>query len=128
MRIESITSRRTSYNYEEQDVDFESVDQIDANRLIKDLEAVTQEIRVFSENKEKVNWLIGAYYYQEDMEYTNSIYFGSLWRGYIDALAPGALTGVAAAFGIPDSMLFAAGQGVKEVSTQDNSTTSIYAQ
>ena len=128
MRIESITSRRTSYNYEEQDVDFESVDQIDANRLIKDLEAVTQEIRVFSENNEKVNWLLGAYYYQEDMEYTNSIYFGSLWRGYIDALAPGALAGVAAAFGIPNSMLFAAGQGVKEFSTQDNSTTSIYAQ
>ena len=128
MRIESITSRRTSYNYEEQDVDFESVDQIDANRLIKDLEAVTQEIRVFSEDNEKVNWLVGAYYYQEDMEYTNSIYFGSLWRGYIDALAPGALAGVAAAFGIPNSMLFAAGQGVKEFSTQDNSTTSIYAQ
>ena len=128
MRFESITSRRTSYNYEEQDVDFESVDQIDANRLIKDLEAVTQEIRVFSEDNEKVNWLVGAYYYQEDMEYTNSIYFGSLWRGYIDALAPGALAGVAAAFGIPNSMLFAAGQGVKEFSTQDNSTTSIYAQ
>ena len=62
------------------------------------------------------------------MEYTNSIYFGSLWRAYIDALAPGALAGVAAAFGIPNSMLFAAGQGVKEFSTQDNSTTSIYAQ
>ena len=109
--FESITSKRTSYNYEEQDVDFESVDQIDANRLIKDLEAVTQEIRIFSEDNEKVNWLVGAYYYQEDMEYTNSIYFGSLWRGYIDALAPGALAGVAAAFGIPNSMLFGAGQG-----------------
>ena len=32
--IESITSKRTSYNYEEQDVDFESVDQIDANSPI----------------------------------------------------------------------------------------------
>ena len=62
------------------------------------------------------------------MEYTNSIYFGSLWRGYIDALAPGALAGVASAFGIPNSMLFAEGQGVKEFSTQDNSTKSIFAQ
>ena len=43
-------------------------------------------------------------------------------------LLPGALAGVAAAFGIPNSMLFAAGQGVKEFSTQDNTTTSIYAQ
>ena len=127
-RIESITSHRTSYNFELQDVDFESVDQIDANNLIKDLEAVTQEIRIFSEDNERVNWLVGGYYYQEDMKYDNSIYFGSLWRSYIDALVPGALAGVAAAFGVPNASLFAAGQGVKEVSTQDNVTKSIFAQ
>ena len=127
-RIESISSRRTSYNFELQDVDFESVDQIDANNLIKDLEAVTQEIRIFSEDNERVNWLVGGYYYQEDMKYDNSIYFGSLWRSYIDALAPGALAGVAAAFMVPNSSLFAAGQGVKEVSAQDNETKSIFAQ
>ena len=105
-----------------QDVDFESVDQIDANRLVKDLDAVTQEFRIFSEDNENINWLLGAYYYQEDMHYDNSIYFGSLWRAYIDALAPGALAGVAAAFGIPNSMLFAEGQGVNEISKQDNKT------
>lgn len=127
-RIESITSHRTSYNFELQDVDFESVDQIDANNLIKDLEAVTQEIRLFSEDNERVNWLVGGYYYQEDMKYDNSIYFGSLWRSYIDALVPGALAGVAAAFGVPNASLFAAGQGVKEVSAQDNVTKSIFAQ
>jgi len=89
IRIESITSSRKSYNFELQDVDFESVDQIDANKLVKDLDAVTQEIRIFSEDNENINWLLGAYYYQEDMKYDNSIYFGSLWRAYIDALAPG---------------------------------------
>ena len=128
IRIESITSSRNSYNLELQDVDFESVDQIDANRLVKDLDAVTQEFRIFSEDNENINWLLGAYYYQEDMHYDNSIYFGSLWRAYIDALAPGALAGVAAAFGIPNSMLFAEGQGVNEISKQDNKTTSIFAQ
>ena len=128
IRFESITSSRNSYNLELQDVDFESVDQIDANRLVKDLDAVTQEFRIFSENNENVNWLLGAYYYQEDMFYDNSIYFGSLWRAYIDALAPGALEGVASAFGIPNELLFAEGQGVNEISRQDNKTTSIFAQ
>ena len=128
IRFESITSKRKSYNLELQDVDFESVDQIDANRLVKDLDAITQEFRLFSEDNENINWLLGAYYYQEDMFYDNSIYFGSLWRSYIDALAPGALAGVAAAFGIPNSMLFAEGQGVNEISRQDNKTTSIFAQ
>ena len=128
IRIESITSSRKSYNFELQDVDFESVDQIDANKLVKDLDAVTQEIRIFSEDNESINWLLGAYYYQEDMFYDNSIYFGSLWRAYIDALAPGALAGVAAGFGIPNELLFAEGQGVNEISTQDNSTKSLFAQ
>ena len=128
IRFESITSKRKSYNLELQDVDFESVDQIDANRLVKDLDAITQEFRLFSEDNENINWLLGAYYYQEDMFYDNSIYFGSLWRSYIDALAPGALAGVAAAFGIPNSMLFAEGQGVNEISRQDNKTISIFTQ
>jgi len=44
IRIESITSSRKSYNFELQDVDFESVDQIDANKLVKDLDA---ELLVF---------------------------------------------------------------------------------
>ena len=128
IRIESITSSRKSYNFELQDVDFESVDQIDANKLVKDLDAVTQEVRIFSKDNKNINWLLGAYYYQEDMKYDNSIYFGSLWRAYIDALAPGALAGVAEAFGIPNSLLFAEGQGVNEISTQDNTTKSIFAQ
>ena len=43
-------------------------------------------------------------------------------------LLPGALSGVSAAFGIPDSILFGAGQGTTEVATQDNTTKSIFAQ
>ena len=62
------------------------------------------------------------------MIFNESVYFGSLWRIYIDAFFPGALSGVSAAFGIPDSMLFAAGQGTTEVANQDNSTKSIFAQ
>ena len=128
LRFESITSHRESYNYEVQDIDFDSVDLVAPSPISKDLEAVTQEFRIFSEDNEKINWLLGAYYYQEDMVFNESVYFGSLWRPYIDAFVPGALSGVAAAFGIPDSLLFGAGQGTTEVATQDNSTKSIFAQ
>ena len=127
-RIESITSHRDSYNYEVQDIDFDSVDLVAPSPISKDLEAITQELRIFSEDNEKFNWLLGAYYYQEDMVFNESVYFGTLWRPYIDAFVPGALSGVAAAFGIPDSLLFGAGQGTTEVATQDNTTKSIFAQ
>jgi len=51
-----------------------------------------------------------------------------MWRTYIDAFLPGAIAGVAEAFGIPNSLLFAAGQGNTETATQDNSTISLFAQ
>jgi len=126
--LESITSYRTSDNYEVQDVDFDAVDVIAPSPISKELSGVTQEIRWYSEDNNKVNWLLGGFYYQEDMDFNESIYFGTLWRPYIDAFLPGALAGVAQAFGLPNSLLFGAGQGNTETATQDNSTVSLFAQ
>jgi outer membrane receptor protein involved in Fe transport len=93
------------------------------------LDAVTQEFRLYSNDNEKFNWLVGGYYYQEDLNWDESIYFGPLWRPYVEAfLPPGTISGIAAAFGIPDALLFASGQGGTETATQDNTTTSIFAQ
>ena len=127
--LESITSVRNSFNENVQDVDFDGSPTVAPSPLSKDLEAVTQEFRLYSNNNEKVNWLVGAYYYQEDMVFNESIYFGQTWRTYVDAFLPaGTISGIAAAFGIPDSVLFASGQGGTESATQDNTTTSIFGQ
>tara|TARA_A200000113_G_scaffold225089_1_gene244784 strand:- start:59 stop:2422 length:2364 start_codon:yes stop_codon:yes gene_type:complete len=127
--LESITSVRNSFNENVQDVDFDGSPTVAPSPLSKDLEAVTQEFRLYSNNNEKVNWLVGAYYYQEDMVFNESIYFGQTWRTYVDAFLPtGTISGIAAAFGIPDSLLFASGQGGTESATQDNTTTSIFGQ
>ena len=127
--LESITSIRNSYNKNVQDVDFDAAPIVNPSPLSKDLDAVTQEFRVFSTDNEKVNWLAGGYYYQEDMVFNESIYFGPLWRTYVEAfLPPGTISGISAALGIPDNSLFAAGQGGTESATQDNTTSSIFAQ
>ena len=75
--LESITSYRTSYNFEVQDVDFDSVDIVSPSPISKDLKGITQEIRIFSEDNEKVNWLVGGFYYQEDMKFNESIYYNA---------------------------------------------------
>ena len=126
--LESITSYRTSDNYEVQDVDFDAADVIAPSPISKELSGMTQEIRWYSEDNDKVNWLVGGFYYQEDMDFNESIYFGSNWRTYIDAFVPGAISGVSAALGIPDALLFGVGQGNTETATQDNSTISLFAQ
>ena len=52
-----------------------------------------------------------------------------MWRTYIDSFLPaGTISSIAGAFGIPDSLLFAAGQGGTETATQDKTTTSIFGQ
>ena len=74
--LESITSYRTSDNYEVQDIDFDAADVIAPSPISKDLSGVTQEIRWYTEDNEKVNWLVGGFYYQEDMDFNESVYFG----------------------------------------------------
>ncbi len=127
--LESITSMRNSYNTNVQDVDFDAAPIVNPSPQTKELDAVTQEFRLYSNDNEKLNWLVGGYYYQEDLDWDESIYFGPLWRTYVEAfIPPGTISGIAAAFGIPDALLFANGQGGTETATQDNSTTSIFAQ
>jgi outer membrane receptor protein involved in Fe transport len=127
--LESITSIRNSYNTNVQDVDFDAASIVNPSPQAKELDAVTQEFRLYSNDNEKFNWLVGGYYYQEDLNWDESIYFGPLWRPYVEAfLPPGTISGIAGAFGIPDALLFASGQGGTETATQDNTTTSIFAQ
>ena len=127
--FESITSYRNSYNKNIQDVDFDGGPIVNPSPISKDLKAVTQEFRLYSTDNQITNWLIGAFYYQEDMDFNESIYYGPAWRPYIEAFLPaGTISGVAAAFGLPDSSLYATGQGGTESATQDNSTLSLFGQ
>lgn len=127
--FESITSVRNSFNYNLQDIDFDAVNVVNPSPQAKELDMVTQEFRLYTTDNDRVNWLIGGHYYQEDLEYYNTVYYGSMWRPYIDAFLPaGTISGIAGFFSLPDSMLFAAGQGAREDATQDNSTISIFAQ
>ena len=87
---------------------------------------------MYLEDNEKINWLIGCFYFQEDMKFNEQLYFGSLWRTYIDsmldAVLPGALAGTEALLGLPAGSFFAQGQGVKGNATQDNTTTDMFEQ
>ncbi len=126
--LESITSFRNSYNSEVREIDWYAADVLAPQLVSNDLDSVTQEFRLYSQDNEKINWLIGGFYFQEDMKFNEQLYFGSLWRTYIDAFVPGAVSGVELALGLPAGILYAPGQGVNGTATQDNTTQSIFAQ
>jgi hypothetical protein len=112
-----------------QDVDFDGAPIVNPSPITQDLDQVTQEFRLYSDNDSNFNWLIGAYYFQEDMDYEESIYYGPAFRPYMAAFLPaGAFEGLEAAFGLPIGTIFPAGVGNTETATQDNSSTSIFMQ
>ena len=129
MTLESISAFRNTYSYSVQDVDFDGGSLVNPSPISNDRDAVSQEFRLYSNDNEKLNWLIGAYYYQEDMAFNESIYLGPLWRNYIEAyLAPGTFAGLELALGLPSGSIYGEGQGGTETASQDNETTSLFMQ
>ena len=127
--FESISSIRSSYMENLQDVDFDGAPIVNPSPITQDLDQVTQEFRLYSDNDTNFNWLIGLYYFQEDMDYTESIYYGPAFRAYLGGFLPaGAFDGLEQGFNLPNGTIFPAGVGNTETATQDNSSTSIFMQ
>ena len=134
MTFTSITSSRDSDSFEYTDIDFDSANML-YNETNVNLSAKSQEFRLASKGNEKFNWLLGAYFYQEDADNDSAVIFaGPAWRAYADILALGATQGafdmaaVGAALGVPSSLIFATGQGSTGIFTQETDTTSFFGQ
>jgi len=129
MTFESISSLRNSYMENVQDVDFDASPIVNPSPITQDLDQITQEFRLYSNNDGDLNWLIGAHYFNEEMDYEESIYYGPGFRNYIGSfLPPGSFAGLEFAFGLPSGTIFPAGAGNTETATQDNTSTSIFMQ
>ena len=134
MTFTSITSSRDSDSFEYTDIDFDSANML-YNETNVNLSAKSQEFRLASKDNEKFNWLLGAYFYQEDTDNDSAVIFaGPAWRAYADILALGATQGafdmaaVGALLGVPSSLIFATGQGSTGIFTQETDTTTIFGQ
>ena len=134
MTFTSITSSRDSDSLESQDIDFDSSRILNPNTTNVNLSAKSQEFRLASQGNEKINWLIGAYYYKEDLKNDSGVVFGPAWRAYADILVDGltggtfSLNDVGSLLGIPGSLLFATGQESSGYFTQDTETTTFFGQ
>ena len=133
----SITGYRDSYADQPlADVDYTAADAIGNNTGLTDIQTFTQEIRLTG-STDNMDWLLGAFYFDESIDYENSIEFGSQWRNYIGltigagdlAAGEAAVSGLEALLGLtPGSTFFQDGDGVIETATQDNETYSVFGQ
>ena len=134
--VRSITAYRDSYfDQPFGDVDFTAADAIGNNTGETEIKTFTQEIRLTGTTG-NIDWLLGGFYFDESIDFENSIEFGAQWRNYINILVGGgdiaagaaATDGFEALLGLAPGTFFADGDGVVETATQDNESYSIFGQ
>ncbi|MGH8034104.1 MAG: TonB-dependent receptor, partial [Lysobacterales bacterium] len=132
MLLTSITAYREQSRKENADVDFTSAELISQNSGDTQIDTFTQELRL-SQSLEKFDWILGGFYFNENVDYDNKLTYDTAFRPYADILSRGGVTVLEQtmkALGLlpPAATFFGAGQGVAETTTQDDDTISLFGQ
>ncbi len=134
LKVTSITAYRESHSDTNADSDFTSADLIGQNRGNVDIETFTQEVRLTSDFDGPFNFLLGGYYFKEDIANEQALTFGRDFRNYASLLSGGAYTAnealIRALAGLPaatpTTQFGAQGQGRFEDWTYKNTAWSIF--
>lgn len=127
-RLTSITAYREQSRFENSDVDFTSARLINPNSGDTQIDTFTQELRLTSTAGESLDWMIGAYLFDEDVDVNNVLTYSNDFRAYADILAGGGVTALEQGIGLPAGTFFAAGQGNFEAAGQTDRAYSIFGQ
>ena len=142
LKLTSITAWRKTYNENNQDSDFTSADLLGRNYGKSGIRTFTQELRLTSDFDGPLNFLVGAFYFDENIKQRNELYLGKDFRNYANGLIVGqsggafnlatveALLGLAQA-GNPAlyaGRSFAQGTGNTEIYRMKNRNYSLFGQ
>ncbi|MGE0184074.1 MAG: TonB-dependent receptor [Parvularculaceae bacterium] len=128
----SITAYREQSDFSETDADFSGA-AIITNPQDREYKTFTQEIRLASTGDNTVDWLLGAFLFDEKVNSSRDVIFGADARGYTDGLtallgAPGALGAFETALMLPAGTFFREGTGVFGDYELDNRSYSLFGQ
>ena len=85
--LTSITSQRDTTLRSNFDADFSAAKLINQNLVNYDFDTFTQEIRLTSNGDSSTQWMVGAFYAEEDTETFRTVTYGDDIKGYVDFLA-----------------------------------------
>ena len=135
--LTSITAYRELRSDTNDDADFSAAAVIE-NVISTRINTFTQEVRIASDLDGPLNFIVGGFYFKEDIDYTNGLDYGANARLYLDILAgrtnfaPGATTGlgglrsVEQILGLPANTFAPAGRIFTDIFTQDNEAYSLF--
>jgi outer membrane receptor protein involved in Fe transport len=135
LTLTSISAYRAVRSFTNQDSDFTSADLIGSNRTDTSIDTYTQELRVASDFDGPLNFLLGGFYFRENIDVDTSLTFGRDFRGYANLLSGGAYGSAALEAnlravnpGLPAGQFGAAGQGRFERYGYRNTALSLFGQ
>lgn len=124
----SITAYREQTDEANYEADFSgaAIASVDGAR---DFETFTQEFRLQSSGADnKVDWMVGAFFFDEAVNTGREVLFDTDTRAYIDGLTMGGVSGLETAIGLPTGTFFAPQTGILDYYTMDNTSYSFNAQ
>lgn len=145
-KLTSITAFRRTNALTNQDSDFSSADLLGRNWQDLRIKTFTQELRASFELGEKINALLGGYYFNEKIGQNNEVFWGANARGYanllVQSLSSGALnignrnaTDLEVVFGSLEGnpakyvgQFFRSGTGLTEAYSLKNDAYSLFGQ
>lgn len=127
--LTTISSYRANDSFNDSEADYTSAEIINSANNLAEIDTYTQEIRLTSTGDNDVDWMIGGFYFSEDITQIQGLDYGADTREYIDFLtgAPGTLGLLELLSGSPAGSFFAADTQTRETFTQDNTAWSIFA-
>jgi len=122
----SITAIRNNHTLLDTDSDFTTARLLDAVTLDRDIKTFTQEVRLTSSGDNVLDWMVGGYYFSEEIDQRSGVQLGADFRPYIDLLTGGAIGLVEAANGFAPGTFFSGNDSSNELFTQDNTAYSLF--
>jgi len=100
--LTSISSYRSNDSFYDQDADYSSLDSLTVSSD-QEIDTITQELRLTSTGSNQLDWMIGGYFFSEDITSIGGLDFGTATRPYFDVLlgGPDTLGGLEPLYGVP---------------------------
>ena len=141
VKLTSITAYRRTDAVTNQDSDFTSADLLQRNYQDLGIKTFTQELRASFDLGDRINVLLGGYYFNEKIAQTNQVQYGTQFRPYADLLIRGqtggaqSIPGLEGLFGtlagnpaLYTGRFFGQGQGLDEAYRLKNEAYSAFGQ
>jgi len=128
----SISAYRSNRADFDSDADFSTLKLLDAVTNDQSIRTFTQEIRLASSGPKVIDWMVGTYFFDENIEQVSSLDTGDDLRSYFDTILfaqtgdQAVLSGFEGLFGVAPGSFFAGSETSVETFTQSNTAYSLF--